>query len=209
MSEDDLAFIEVINTALTLKRSSPGKSEPKDGYITCDEFAWAMPDSQGSSSTCVIHSLAKAIVEGYMKKIFNPWIIDFDQACVVSALLQFQRRDSSEKSPVDFNRKDIEQKDNLNNQWNIVLSVEETTFDEFLQDCQSMNPQYTYILGVTKDNAAKHIHHSLQENHCVFVRSYNRFEEFFETINSSGPTAQYPEIPKGRVHLICLGKNLD
>ena len=70
---------------------------------------YAQSDNQGPSSTCVLHSLAKAIVEGFMKCIFSSWPIDFDQACVVSALLQLYKKVSTPKNPENhFNGKDIE-----------------------------------------------------------------------------------------------------
>ena len=156
----------------------------------------AMPDNQGLANTCVLHSLAKAIVEGYMKDIFHPWVLDFDQACVVSALLQLYKKDSTPKDPEHhFNGKDIELKDRKNNQWNIKMSVKKTTFNDFQQDRMNVKPQYTYILGVSKENA-KSIHHSLSGPHCIFVKGYDSILDLFYTVNSGGRNAEFPEIPR-------------
>ena len=79
-----------------------------------------------------------------------------------------------------------------------MLSVEKTTSNDFLQDRKNEKPQYTYILGVSKDIAAKHIHHSVRESHCVFVKDYDHIQDLFQTVNSHGytNTKEYPEIPR-------------
>ena len=83
-------------------------SDQGENYFQFAPGSFPEPDNQGKLELCVRFALAKAIIDGFMRKIFVPGVvIDLDQGEVRSALIN-EHKDALGKWPDEFDQLDYQ-----------------------------------------------------------------------------------------------------
>lgn len=138
------------------------------------------PDDQGNLDVCTRFAICKAIIFGFMMKIFVPGKeIDIDQACMTLVLLN-EHKDGEGKWPDKFNNKKYQLLDSKRRYWETHVSVQEVqNLHDFISDIGKVSQVNTYVLVYPLDsripNGAKH---------CIFIEGYNPVSREVLCINS-------------------------
>ena len=161
-------------------------SDQGENYFEFAPGSFPKPDNQGQLELCVRFALAKAIIDGFMRKIFVPGVvIDLDQGEVRSALIN-EHKDTLGKWPDEFDQLDYQFQDQNDARfWKTKLDIQKVSTFEFEADQQS-NKRFTYVLVYPPDRS------NLKVLHCVYIDSFDGF--YLYCINSHRNN-QRPKVP--------------
>ena len=152
-----------------------------------------IPDDQGDLEVCTRFAISKAIVDGFMRKMFvRGREVDIDQDQVTMVLLN-EHKDGTGKWPDEFHHKVYQFKDSEARYWRTNLFVHKVTdVLDFVNDVLNKIQLHTYVLvyplSPSNPNGPKH---------CVYADNLNPNTRDIECINSD-PGDPYPDIPISR-----------
>ena len=109
---------------------------------------------QGDGGTCVCHSLGKAVVDGYQRKIFYPEEVDINQDVMIMLLLNVYKDCSGKCPDNDYDGCEflVQDRSKLKKYWHFALEVTLATQEEFVEDIRNTNPTNTQIQVYDKGN---------------------------------------------------------
>ena len=152
-----------------------------------------IPDDQGNLEVCTRFAVSKAIVDGFMRKMFvRGREVDIDQDQVTVVLLN-EHKDGTGKWPVEFHHKVYQFKDKEARYWKTNLFVHKLhDVLDFVNDVMNKVQLHTYVLvyplNPSNPNGAKH---------CVYADFLDPKTRNVECINSD-PADPFPSIPISR-----------
>lgn len=186
----------IIRPAKKLKDSDLGEEEQlmlplgRSQMTICSLFGgYAKPDDQGRSLLCVVYSLGKAIIEGFMHKVHKQ--LDFNQQDAITALNQIYK-DVCEKDPKDhYNHQAILLQHTDRTYWFITIYIEDVT-QAFLSNKALPDSKAVYLLGLNIENSIRYC--NVEGEHCIFVKNHENGQ--FQCQNSVGENrTPEPNVP--------------
>lgn len=152
-----------------------------------------IPDDQGDLEVCTRFAVSKAIVDGFMRKMFvRGREVDIDQDQVTMVLLN-EHKDGAGKWPDEFHHKVYQFKDSEARYWKTNLFVHKMTdVVEFVNDVMNKIQLYTYVLVYPLNPS-----HPTGPKHSVYADNLDPRTRNIECINSD-PSDPYPDIPISR-----------
>ena len=137
-----------------------------------------VPDNQGKLKTCTRFAVAKAVIAGFMMKIFIPnEEVDVDQEAVVTALLN-EHKDEEGKWPEEFHGKYYQFRDRKARYWKVNLSVEKLPgLQEFIKEIKTQPRKGTFVIVYPLDWMKPDA-----DLHCVYAEDFD---------NNTGRIQQY------------------
>lgn len=109
---------------------------------------YAHPSDQKLDATCTRHAIGKAIVDGFMKRIFSSNQLDFDQKKVIDEVMAIFP-DKNPRHPTDFDKKTITAEDKeTKKKFAIELHIGKLDgYDKMKEDMKDPNTQeFTYLM---------------------------------------------------------------
>ena len=172
-----------------------GSNEENDDIDDEDESdqapgAYPTPDNQGNLEVCTRYAIAKAIIDGFMRRIFvRGKEVDLDQKTVTTGLLNVHKN-GDPQWPTAFNGTSYQFFDEQARHWRVDLRVHKMTgVEDFKRDVSNSHRVYTWILVyLLNPNYPK------GPKHCVYAEDYDPDHGEVMCINSD-PTYPYPKIP--------------
>ena len=155
-------------------------SDQGERYCFCAPVApgaFPIPDNQGQLELCVRFALAKAIIDGFMRKKFVPGVeIDLHQVAVRCALNN-EHKDTLGKWPDEFDQKEYQfQSQSADARfWKTTLHIQSVGTFEFEKDQRSTS-QYSYVLVYPPDPSKPDV------LHCVYIDNFDG--RYLNCINS-------------------------
>ena len=172
--------------SLSLNNLNLNQNSAEDLFCSSPPGNFAKPDDQGKLDTCSRFALAKALVDGFMRKFFVPGQeIDIDQDAVTVALLQ-KHKSVDGVWPHEFDQETYQFIDNESRYWESFVRVEKLQdFRDFIKNISLTPRQNTYVLVYPLDpNKPK------DEKHCVYAEDYDQTTLEVSCINSD------PKVPR-------------
>ena len=152
-----------------------------------------IPDDQGDLEVCTRFAISKAVVDGFMRKMFvRGREVDIDQDQVTMVLLN-EHKDGTGKWPDEFHHKVYQFKDSEARYWKTNLFVHKMTdVVDFVNDVMNKIQLHTYVLvyPLYPGNPSG-------PKHCVYADNLDPRTRNIECINSD-PSDPYPDIPISR-----------
>ena len=152
-----------------------------------------IPDDQGDLEVCTRFAISKAVVDGFMRKMFvRGREVDIDQDQVTMVLLN-EHKDGTGKWPDEFHHKVYQFKDSEARYWKTNLFVHKMTdVVDFVNDVMNKIQLHTYVLvyPLYPGNPSG-------PKHCVYADNLDPCTRNIECINSD-PSDPYPDIPISR-----------
>ena len=149
-----------------------------------------VPDNQGKLKTCTRFAVAKAVIAGFMMKIFVPnEEVDVDQEAVVTALLN-EHKDEEAKWPHQFHGKKYQFKDRKLRYWKVDLRVEKLPgLQEFINEITTQPRKGTFVIVYPLDWKKPN-----GDKHSVYAEDFDNNTGYIHCINS-GTNDPKPQIP--------------
>ena len=168
-------------------------SDQGERYCYCAPGALPVPDDQGQLELCVRFALAKAIIDGFMRKKFVPGVvIDLHQVAVRCALNN-EHKDTLGKWPEEFDQKEYQFQSADARFWKTTLKIQKVRTFEFEKDQRSTS-KYSYVLVYPPDPYT-----NPDVTHCVYIDSFDGV--YLNCINSHPmyPTLNIPIRKRGNI----------
>ena len=83
-------------------------SDQGERYCYCAPGALPVPDDQGQLELCVRFALAKAIIDGFIRKKFVPGVVIDLHKVAVRCILSNEHKDTLGKWPETFDQKEYQ-----------------------------------------------------------------------------------------------------
>ena len=171
-----------------VRNSSNGAFE----YFSVPPGARPVPDNQGNLDVCTPFAMAKAIGDGFMRKIFvRGEEVDINQSAVTGILLN-EYKDGVGRWPNEFNGKEFFFQDTKGRYWKSKLAVSQVNVGDFIVDITHPQPSNTYVIVYPVDPRYPN-----REKHCVYAERFDK--NLIHCINS------HPNDPRPRVNIDGVG----